>query len=670
MHLDDHLAATSENFDEKLYEKIFLSYSMLQKEEKAIERLQYHFIKFLNIKTVAFIKSSVSSQNPFEQPAQNITEGKNPFDDEEDGGDDVDGAEDQITSLQNTSLMLLYKKIPLNSLTLVYKQLLQIFWRILCNWYHVFRWHENNNVNNNQDTSLLKIKLVQCQTILWQNIQDKVQTLLNESNCHLLSFDEFLRILEITKRLLLIGETFHDGRSKTLTNLIQDLSAKYFNIFHRHICEQLKVFIENETWLNCPVSLDFNSFNFITNAHESHGLVVDDNINDSIKLMIPEATIFEVSICQVVESSTLTDDIFSNDPSSSNKSNVIICNSAIEIVRLLCKYFKMAIYFKQIVSEIMKCALILVDYYTYYVSVYFYDKKYEQLSGCNFIDVIDSLKNSCIANETNESMNIYKISKPMLNNISETRLNDPRDLMQLSSRLIAVESILSLYKRLEFSKSNIINTLNDESSTILLDNYLRKVPKLIKDIRSSIYSPVALCSFNREQLLQIMSIVKWELRDISTQHSGYVDVILKEFQIFNDKINNIKTKLPFDSSIYQKIWSRAVLCLSESLVEGFSNSKNCNQQGRALMLMDFQSISMGLEYLSNIKPLPYKEYVDNYIKAVYLSEAEFEKFIGERNEYSSKQISSLVSCYNSSKSTKQKLKNFFHEIDKNVPKIN
>lgn len=59
----------------------------------------------------------------------------------------------------------------------------------------------------------------------------------------------------------------------------------------------------------------------------------------------------------------------------------------------------------------------------------------------------------------------------------------------------------------------------------------------------------------------------------------------------------------------------------------YANVKKCSNEGRALMQLDFQQFLMKLEKLTDLRPVPDKEFVETYIKAYYLTENDMEQFI-------------------------------------------
>lgn len=66
---------------------------------------------------------------------------------------------------------------------------------------------------------------------------------------------------------------------------------------------------------------------------------------------------------------------------------------------------------------------------------------------------------------------------------------------------------------------------------------------------------------------------------------------------------------------------------SSVLLCSYANVKKCSNEGRALMQLDFQQFLMKLEKLTDLRPIPDKEFVETYIKAYYLTENDMEQFI-------------------------------------------
>ena len=90
------------------------------------------------------------------------------------------------------------------------------------------------------------------------------------------------------------------------------------------------------------------------------------------------------------------------------------------------------------------------------------------------------------------------------------------------------------------------------------------------------------------------------------------------------------------------LWRQTITNAIEVMVDGFSNAKKCNDQGRASMQLDFKVFLTSLEKLTDLRPIPHVQFMDTYIKAYYLTEDEAENWIKEHREYNSKQLMSVI----------------------------
>lgn len=61
----------------------------------------------------------------------------------------------------------------------------------------------------------------------------------------------------------------------------------------------------------------------------------------------------------------------------------------------------------------------------------------------------------------------------------------------------------------------------------------------------------------------------------------------------------------------------------------FSAAKKCSTGGRALMQLDFIQLISKLEAITTVRPIPYRDLVEVYIKAYYQPEEDLETWIKE-----------------------------------------
>ncbi|MGH0143587.1 UNVERIFIED_CONTAM: hypothetical protein FKN15_026981 [Acipenser sinensis] len=114
-----------------------------------------------------------------------------------------------------------------------------------------------------------------------------------------------------------------------------------------------------------------------------------------------------------------------------------------------------------------------------------------------------------------------------------------------------------------------------------------------------------------------------------------------EFEQFNKRLGDVSRQVRIPLPVSNVLWEHCIRLANRTLVEGYANVKKCSNEGRALMQLDFQQFLMKLEKLTDIRPIPDKEFVETYIKAYYLTENDMEQFIKNHREYSTKQLTNL-----------------------------
>ena len=92
--------------------------------------------------------------------------------------------------------------------------------------------------------------------------------------------------------------------------------------------------------------------------------------------------------------------------------------------------------------------------------------------------------------------------------------------------------------------------------------------------------------------------------------------------------------------------------VAEVVVEGFSRVKRCSNEGRALMSLDLQVLSNGLQAVTRTRPN--LQLVEKYVKAFYLPESEMFHWACTHPEYTRDQVLSLVNLVANAHNWKRK----------------
>uniref|UniRef100_A0A8C2N8J4 Syndetin C-terminal domain-containing protein n=1 Tax=Capra hircus TaxID=9925 RepID=A0A8C2N8J4_CAPHI len=223
-----------------------------------------------------------------------------------------------------------------------------------------------------------------------------------------------------------------------------------------------------------------------------------------------------------------------------------------------------------------------------------------------------------------------KVPSPHLSHLVVLTSGDT--LYGLAERVVATESLVFLAEQFEFLQPHLDAVMPAVKKPFLQQFYSQTV-STASELRKPIYWIVAGKAIDYEQMLLLMANVKWDVKEIMSQHNIYVDTLLKEFEQFNMRLNEVSKRVRIPLPVSNILWEHCIRLANRTIVEGYANVKKCSNEGRALMQLDFQQFLMKLE-----KPIPDKEFVETYIKAYYLTENDMERWIKEHRVRAEKQL--------------------------------
>ena len=123
----------------------------------------------------------------------------------------------------------------------------------------------------------------------------------------------------------------------------------------------------------------------------------------------------------------------------------------------------------------------------------------------------------------------------------------PESLFGLAEKYVAVESLVYLTNQITELRPFILEFL-PKDKRVIFEEYESQVSfarpfcffssqplnflfaqtlSAIKDVRRPVYLPTAKRSINSEVILQLMSKVSWDLKEVKSQHSQYVEILLR-----------------------------------------------------------------------------------------------------------------------------------------------
>ncbi|KAK6634867.1 hypothetical protein RUM44_000114 [Polyplax serrata] len=698
--LDTALNKICRKFNLSIYSKLQEAYALLDKTQTVMDQLLMHFaseIHSVMFNVVhKFAETNGSSKKQFEH---------------------------------------LCKLVPLVHYIPCLQLLCQNLWHIVNSYYQVVQWHHSQDkehintgipskdVEMTLNKQYVKQKLENGLKRLWNDIQGKLSVFLTAQDFADYKFEELLVILGLVHRMIEIGDEFCGSDSVELENSVRKLTIKYFKNYHASKLEEIRIFLENESWTQCPVRSRFNlthlqEFKNLRNTIEYHrkskfsksDKVESELLNSSSNLSTDGSSYqnsnyfarfqdgsetpfdsnlddsFEEDILnplgeRPLESASDTSEDSENEElkmdfveenlpqepgtkksqkpevNKLKKSVPIVANTTLTVLRLCGKYLQMGRLLKPIALDVILSMCQLFDYYLYNVYHFFTKDLLVQSATMVSFKLQTTLKRleELIGTGPMDPMQEDNKTKIVPSRISEmVDLSGRETLFGLTERIVAVESLAFLGSQFEYIQPYVMHLVPDEKKHLLQHFYLQTV-----DCVSGVRRPAYMCVSGRiidmQHVLKEMSKVNFEVKEVMSQHSPYIDKIVRDLQIFAMQLESIDINIPKEA--YNVLWENVVHIVNNVLVEGFSNVKKCSNGGRALMQLDYTQFICKLEKLTTLRPIPKKEFVDLYVKAYYLQENNLEDWIKQYSrDYTTKQLEALIHCAcQSSRKTKQKL---------------
>ncbi|XP_032730949.1 syndetin isoform X2 [Lontra canadensis] len=724
--LDVALSKICKNFDINHYTKVQQAYRLLGKTQTAMDQLHMHFTQAIHNTVFQVVLGYVELCS---------------------GNTD--------TKFQKLQYKDLCTHVTPDSYIPCLADLCKALWEVMLSYYRTMEWHEKHDSEDttsasegsnmgteetNFDRGYIKKKLEHGLTRIWQDVQLKVKTYLLGTDLSIFKYDDFIFVLDIISRLMQVGEEFCGSKSEVLQESIRKQSVNYFKNYHRTRLDELRMFLENETWELCPVKSNFSilqlhEFKFMEqsrspsvspskqpastssktvtlfeqycsdgNPFEIQANHKDEETEDVLASNGYESDEQEKSAYQEYDSDSdvpeelkrdYVDEQTGDAPVKSvsretlksrkksdyslNKVNApILTNTTLNVIRLVGKYMQMMNILKPIAFDVIHFMSQLFDYYLYAIYTFFgrndsLESTGLGLSSSRLRTTLNRIQESLIDMEvsadpaatlTAAEERKEKVPSPHLSHLVVLTSGDT--LYGLAERVVATESLVFLAEQFEFLQPHLDAVMPAVKKPFLQQFYSQTV-STASELRKPIYWIVAGKAIDYEQMLLLMANVKWDVKEIMSQHNIYVDALLKEFEQFNRRLNEVSKRVRIPLPVSNILWEHCIRLANRTVVEGYANVKKCSNEGRALMQLDFQQFLMKLEKLTDIRPIPDKEFVETYIKAYYLTENDMERWIKEHREYSTKQLTNLVNvCLGShiNKKARQKLLAAIDDIDR------
>ncbi|KAI6222125.1 hypothetical protein M3Y95_00951200 [Aphelenchoides besseyi] len=670
-HIDDALASSTVVFNYDRYSLVQTAYQMVGKTEEAAHKLQRFFH--------ATVESS--ARRVLIELLGRTTETPDP---------------------ESLSYEDLCKSVPDEHSLECVQEMGLVLCKVLCIYHTVLKFHiedderrltalgvESVAMDGPQivERGVFQISLIDGLHGIFQTAASKYNTLLGLQELSHMKFDSFIQIVEMTNRFRRFGRLHFNNSFADLSGTLTQQMNLYFAQYHRNRMEELRFHLENEAFALCPVPLQFTLFDLpeflflkestdafddddattkmrnhreAVELNEKLNLIGSDTENPFLPSVKPneEVKIVRNGKQSSLERASSEESCYMQDDPEMENSLPSVCNSALNLLKFFGRYIRMTSVLHSITEQVIHSIIQLFDFFFFVVYDYFardsnLDQLELRLTSNRLFESINFIRKSLIQPEENgetvEDEVPFKYRSCTL--ASFIQLNDPENLFGLAERIVGVESVIFLGKQLELLRPVLESLLPAKKKSLELTNFYKNTLTASFDLREAVYGCVASRVLSFPQISKQVSQVNWNINELNSEHSKYIDSLCKEFAVINRRIDSIKEFAHVSTDIRNVIWTQIAYCLFKILVESYAEvSKKCSNEGRALMLLDFQQLNHDLEAISDLKPIPRKAYVEDYIKGYYQPDYFVDEWVRQHPDYSATQIAALVNHVKKSKS--------------------
>ncbi|KAI6658191.1 coiled-coil domain-containing protein [Oopsacas minuta] len=303
---------------------------------------------------------------------------------------------------------------------------------------------------------------------------------------------------------------------------IRVISLDYFNHYHELRMEDLKLFIENESWELCPLPINFSlgqftEFSFLSNSN-SDSIAFDFDVQFDISNLQSRKSLLNF-FHQSGPDSTASQDPLSIDYSIVNETSdsyinnstyILTANTTLITLKYIGRYIQFMISLPSIALELFHFICQMYKYYFFVTNIYFADLRsfhFEhsiiEIHGMEVHENYYSTKLNTVLSEIESETNLQKQCLIPNFSIFHQLLSEDNIMFGLKQRIVGVESLLFLSEQLSklkptfesyFSRNTMLSSLDYVSS------FYSQCIEISYGLRRPVYCGIARYAINYEQV--------------------------------------------------------------------------------------------------------------------------------------------------------------------------
>ncbi|KAK6054314.1 hypothetical protein COOONC_08180 [Cooperia oncophora] len=478
------------------------------------------------------------------------------------------------------------------------RELGYVMCKILTIFHTILRFHTDDDERkrmSNADDPYLGIMVNQLTTSMhavFRVALSRMHSLLCSQEFSLLKFDQLLDIVDMANKFRRFGRSFFGYPSDELSVSLEQQAVIYFIRYHSERMEELRMFLENECFTICPVPhqftiFDLQDFTFLEECRKrkDNAETPTNNSNGEqhgFSIIPPDfVNPFGSSEIESQKQSAHTSRSVEEPDESHEEKNESVANE--EVLDHTPNICNTALNLLRFFGRYIRMTFLLPSIAEYSVPALTQQFEYFFYSICLFFGA------------------------------------DGSDTME---PLVRIEAVLSdISDRLIIDESRLLG---------------RRVLSVVPETRRLVYDCVASRALKYPVLIAAVSNTKWDVNELQSRHSNYVDFMIKDFEGFALRLERATENIHLNEAGRALLWDRTIYYAFKALVQGYCEGGKCSTEGRALMQLDFQHLLLKLSNLRCGRPVPHTAFVEGYIKAFYLPENGLEEWISKHTEYTAK----------------------------------
>uniref|UniRef100_A0A914VNQ4 Vacuolar protein sorting-associated protein 54 n=1 Tax=Plectus sambesii TaxID=2011161 RepID=A0A914VNQ4_9BILA len=248
----------------------------------------------------------------------------------------------------------------------------------------------------------------------------------------------------------------------------------------------------------------------------------------------------------------------------------VLCNTALNLLRFFGRYLHMTYMLRSVANDAIVGLTELFDYYLYSVCAFFCSDATNfgvSLCGARLSAALRRIESTLIVSSRN-SPSKSNGRLPACRISPVVQFNYPDRLFGLAERVVGVESLVFIGEQVHALRP-VMQSLLSQAKLPFLQQFFAQTVSGVAEVRRAAYGAVATRALNYDHLLAQVTATKWDIGELRSQHSAYVDFLLHDLANFAQRLAAVAEATPLCREAHDILWDVVILCANKTLIQGF-----------------------------------------------------------------------------------------------------